>query len=125
MRFCYTSWRGTSICETESLTGDIYTFDTDGTAYFGGSPYDQGILGKLVDVRYYDTSCYTTAEAQLLAVNRRCSSPCWYTCWGPDDKSCSGLQFLHTYYSTALDDSDTINSGKIEFSATDIKFKGH
>ena len=63
MRVCYTSWRGTSTCDTESLTGDILTFEPDSTAYLGGSPYDQGIVGKLVDVRFYDASCYTTSEA--------------------------------------------------------------
>ena len=82
-------------------------------------------MGKLVDVRFYDSSCYTTAQAQFLAVNRRCASTCWNSCWGPDEESCSGLEFLHPYYSSALDDGNIINVGKIEFAAGDIKFKGH
>ena len=125
MRICFTSWQGTSTCGTESLSGDIYPFETTSTAYFGGSPYGGNIVGKLVDIRFYDTSCYTTSQAQFLASNRRCASPCWNSCWGPDDKSCSGLEFLHPYFSYELDESDTINVGRLEFAATDIKFKGH
>ena len=55
-----------------------------------------------------------------MALNRRWEEKCWYSCWGPDEKSCDGLQFIDPTYPTFFWEADA----HLIFEGTDVLFKG-
>ena len=100
MVICAITWRGTYDCGHISYgSGSLFKFKTTSYAYLGGSPYNSGFTGKIVDVRYYDTSCIDMSAldsdgattVKSLVLERRCALECWGLCFGPDTTSCTGL----------------------------------
>ena len=50
---------------------DPLLFDTKSIVYIGGSPYSAGIVGKVVDVRFYDSTSHDVAIAYGLAAEQQ------------------------------------------------------